>query len=394
MSFSTYVQRADQPKIYLTASAFRSGMDKQVKDLRDKKIVDFKEDDVTRVALRGPDGDVVLAKADGNWKIEQPAVATAPTATRCARCCRRCATCAPPNSPAMRRRDADLATYGLDSPAAPARAHRRRTATRRALLVGKETEQGLYVKAGRPADDVRRRQVGVARSRQGRQRPARQDGAELRSRRGDGRRGRARRRRPLHAAVDRRQVVARRTAIKRSTTGPSSAFVGALSRLARRQVLGDAATDLATYGLANPSLNITVKGKDGVLIGTVRAGSRSANPPATEYTVKRDDKPTVFQMRDFQFKQLDKKPAEFIPSPPAPPGARRPAARRRRRRRCGTERLICRISPRRRGGAETGGSISPRLSVSAVKSLPADFPLPRSHPAPPAARRSPRRCRP
>ena len=72
VSFSTYVQRADEPKIYLTGSAFQSGMDKQVKDLRDKKIVDFKEDDVTRIALRGPDGDVVLAKVDGTWKIEQP----------------------------------------------------------------------------------------------------------------------------------------------------------------------------------------------------------------------------------------------------------------------------------------------------------------------------------
>src|SRR5215831_4698797 len=72
VSNSTYVQRADQAKIYLTGSAFHAGMDKQVKDLRDKKILDFKEDQITRVALHGPEGDVVLAKTDGNWTIEKP----------------------------------------------------------------------------------------------------------------------------------------------------------------------------------------------------------------------------------------------------------------------------------------------------------------------------------
>ena len=50
------------------------------------------------------------------------------------------------------------------------------------------------------------------------------------------------------------------------------------------QVLGEAPADLGAYGLATPALTITVKGKDDVLIGTVRAGSRSPNPPATEYT--------------------------------------------------------------------------------------------------------------
>jgi hypothetical protein len=56
----------------------------------------------------------------------------------------------------------------------------------------------------------------------------------------------------------------------------------------------------------------------------VLAGSRTPNPPAVEYTVKRADDPTVFQLRDYQFKQLDKKPADFIAAAAAPtevPGA-------------------------------------------------------------------------
>ena len=103
-------------------------------------------------------------------------------------------------------------------------------------------------------------------------------------------------------------------------------FLAALSRLNGNQVLADASGDLAAYGLATPAVIITVKGKDDVLIGTVRAGSHSPNPPAVQYTVKRENEPTVFELRDFQFKQLDKQPADFIAPPAPPPGAAPPIA--------------------------------------------------------------------
>lgn len=318
VSASTYVQRADQSKIYLTGSAFHSGMDKQVKDLRDKKIVDFKEDEITRVALRGPEGDVVLAKADGNWKIEQPtayradgnAVRALLSTVRNLR-----ATDFPNDAPS----DADLATYGLDSP--------RRQLVLTAgegkeirLLVGKEADQGLYVKPGdRPTtfivgkwvsrdlgksvDDLRDKTVltfdpGAA--------------TAIEVVRGDG--GRF----TLRSADGKWTIDGSEQALDAGAVGT---FVGALSRLSGSQVLGDGSSDLAPYGLATPALTITVKGKDDVLIGTVHAGSRSSTPPATEYTVKRADEPTVFQLRDFQFKQFDKKPADFVAAPSPPPGA-------------------------------------------------------------------------
>jgi hypothetical protein len=143
VSFSTYVQRGDQGKIYLTPSAFRSGMDKQVKDLRDKKIVDFKEDDITRVALRGPDGDVIVAKADGNWMIEQPtslradgnAVRTLLSTVRNMR-----ATEFASDAPS----DADLVNYGLQDPQRQLVLTAANGAETR-VLVGKETDQGLYL---------------------------------------------------------------------------------------------------------------------------------------------------------------------------------------------------------------------------------------------------------
>jgi hypothetical protein len=321
VSFSTYVQRADQPKIYLTGSAFHTGMDKQVKDLRDKKIVDFKEEEVTRLALRGPEGDVVLVKAEGDWKIEQPAAYRADgnavrallSAVRNMR-----ATDFASDAPS----EADLTTYGLDNPQRQLVLNAGDGQEIR-LLVGKETEEGLYVKpADRPTtfivgkflsrdlakgvDDLRDKTVlsfdpGAATAIE----VAHDDGGRFVLRSADGKWSLE----GSDQAVD---------------EGAVSSFVSALSRLNGNQVLADAPADLAVYGLASPAVTITVKGKDDVLIGTVRAGTSTPNPPTTEYAVKRDDDPTVFQLRDFQFKQLDKQPADFVAAPMPPGGA--PAA--------------------------------------------------------------------
>ena len=317
VSSSTYVQRGDQAKIFLTGSAFHAGMDKQVKDLRDKKVVEFKEDAITRIALHGPDGDVVLAKTDGMWTIEQPAkfradanaVRALLSAVRNLR-----ATDFANDAPS----DADLATYGLDAPP-----HQlvliAADGTETRVLVGKETEQGLYVKtADRPTTFIVGKWVsrdlgkGLADMRDKtvlafepgaatRVEIARADGGTFALNSADGK----------WSLDGSDQTV---------NPGAVDAFVGALSRLSGSRILADGVTDLTPYGLNPPALTITVKGKDDVLIGTVRAGSHSPNPPAVEYTVKREDDPTVVELRDFQFKQLDKQPADFI-APPAAPGA-------------------------------------------------------------------------
>jgi Domain of unknown function (DUF4340) len=316
VSFSTYVQRADQPKLYLTGSAFHAGMDKQVKDLRDKKIVDFKEDDVSRIALRGPDGDVVLAKVEGTWTIEQPAAYRADSnAVRALLSTVRNlrATDFASDAPS----DTDLVTYGLDP---PQRQLELTTADGKAtrMLVGNEVEQGLYVKTGdRPTTFIVGKYVS---------RDLAKGVGDLRDKtvlsfdpgsvtavevaRGDG--GSF----TLRSADGKWSLEGSDQALNDEAIG---SFVAALSRLAGNQVLGEAPTDLGAYGLADPALTITVKGKDDMLIGSVRAGSRSPNPPATEYTIKREDEPTVFELRDFQYKQLDKQPGDFLAEPDAPP---------------------------------------------------------------------------
>ena len=324
VSFSTYVQRADQPKLYLTGSGFHAGMDKQPKDLRDKTIVSFTDGDVTAVTLHGPGGTVALAKQDGNWQIESPsahradnnAVRAFLSAIRNLR-----ATDFANDNPAP----ADLAAYGLDTP--------QRQITLRAgeqdvtLQVGKEFDQGLYVRAaGRPTvfvvgkwadrdldkgvNDLRDKTLLTFDPTQARTfEIARGEGGSFTLAANGGTWSLAGSDQPIDA-------------------GAVDAFVGALSRLTGTQVLAESATDLSVFGLAPAAVTITVKDQGGASLGTVHAGSYSPNPPATEFTAMRDGDSAVFQLRDSQFKQLDKHPGDFVQAPkkPAPAAAPPPAA--------------------------------------------------------------------
>lgn len=320
VSFSTYVQRADQPTVYLAPSTFRTGVDKQPKDLRDKSIVTFNDADVTAVTLRGESGAAVqLAKKNGEWWIEQPATYRADNnAVRAMLSTLRNlrATDFANDNPAP----ADLATYGL------APAERELTlqagADRTVILqAGKSTDQGIYLRAGdRPTvfvvgkwvasdlakgvnelrdktlltfDPTAARRITVTRA----------DGGNFTLESKEG-----------------KWTLLGSDAVPNDIT--ASTFVGALSRLAGTQVLADAAPDLATYGLAAPALTISVTGTDDKPIGTVRLGTATPNPPATQYTAQREGDPAVMQIGDYQFHQLDLK-ADDLTRPPAAaaPGA-------------------------------------------------------------------------
>lgn len=318
VSYSTYVQRADRPAVYLTPSSFRSGVDKQAKDLRDKSIVSFNDGDVSAITLAGGAAPPVeLAKKDGNWWIEQPAryradnnaVRALLSTIRTLR-----ATDFANDNPAA----ADLATYGLAPPQRQLVLHTGgdKTIT---LDVGSATDQGLYLKTserptafvvgkwvqsdlGKGVNELRDKTlltfdptaataIAVTRA----------DGASF----------------TLVAKDGQWTLEGSDTPTNPAT---ATAFVGALSRLAGSQILADSAPDLAVYGLAPPVMTIRVSGADGERLATVRVGSMSPNPPATQYTAQREGDPAVMQLGEFQFNQLDKKPDDFSRPPRAPQG--------------------------------------------------------------------------
>src|SRR3990170_3121892 len=74
VGFKTYVQRGEEKKVFLTPSSFYYGTDKQVKDLRRKEIMDFRDEDVSAIEIAGEGTRVVVARDGSDWRIEEPAV--------------------------------------------------------------------------------------------------------------------------------------------------------------------------------------------------------------------------------------------------------------------------------------------------------------------------------
>lgn len=74
IGFKAYAQKEGDPNVYLTTGAFHSGVKKEAKDVRDKTVIAFKDEDVRsiRLAKTGSDAIVVERKDDG-WAIASPA---------------------------------------------------------------------------------------------------------------------------------------------------------------------------------------------------------------------------------------------------------------------------------------------------------------------------------
>ena len=73
VGFSVYVQKEGDPQLHLTRQAFRLGLTKHVKELRDKTVLPFERDGVTRIAIDTSETGIVLAKTDAGWTFEHPA---------------------------------------------------------------------------------------------------------------------------------------------------------------------------------------------------------------------------------------------------------------------------------------------------------------------------------
>ena len=313
VGYSTYIQRADEPKIYLTTSAFQSGMDKQVKDLRSKTIVDFKDDDVRRITVAKGGTTLALVKTEDKWSIEQPAAYAADeSAVRGFLSSLR----------SMRAKDfpseddKDLPAFGLDAPRTSVVLAVGADGTNTQILFGKEAEdKSVYVKVGnRPTvftigdwayrdvdkglNDFRDKSLLVAAADDVR-------GLEL-----------------VHDDGE-RVVLSRDEAGKWKIEGQEGApedmsvdrFRDDLLALKGYEIVADAPADLEQFGLAKPALVVTARGKDGAVLGTVRFGSHTPAPPATEYTAQREGQNAVLHIRDYQFKRIDKRAPDFLPKP-------------------------------------------------------------------------------
>src|SRR5207244_5120129 len=109
----SYVRKGDEPKLYLTTSSLQFGLNKQAKDLRDKQLVTFQDDDVQRVDVAsGGQTTTLVRKGKDAWVVQPGDQPADPTEVRSYLSTLRSTRATDFPDDAL----ADLGKYGLDQP--------------------------------------------------------------------------------------------------------------------------------------------------------------------------------------------------------------------------------------------------------------------------------------
>ncbi len=319
-----YVRKGDEPKLYLTTSSIGFGLKKEVKDLREKQILTFKDEDVTRVDIK-PEGaePVSLARKDkDSWTVDPGDHPADGTEVRSYLSSLRATRAVDfPDDAA-----ADLGKYGLAAPRLVVTVTTGKDgAGAQTLLLGGETTQGtqkqIYaMRADQPtvyglgdwslrtltksAGQFRDKTVlGFDPARVGRAVLERKEGGSVTMARDAGAW-------KVEGAGDKKP---KETVI--------SSYLEDLRELRGTDVAAEPAKDLKPYGLDAPDLRVTLTDKDGQPIGTVLAAKHDG-----KYYVMRGGADAVFEARDYMYTRLDKREKDFVEEPGATTTTIAPAA--------------------------------------------------------------------
>lgn len=320
---SAYAKLADAPNVVLTGGALRAGLDKQVKDLRDKTILSFGDPEVRKIEIQGEGKNIVLVQQDGTWRLEQPRATAADAATvrsflsslRSLRAV---------DFPAEAA--ADPAAFGLAEPRLRITLRVGEEAAERTLLVGASNDKKeMYVqRAGQPtvyavsdwtyrdldksADDFRDKTIFTFV-------PADVTGLSIIGPDGVVKLSRADDKEWRLDGVD-------------GKVSPAAVqqYLDEVREVKGFSVAADQQTDLAALGLNPPSLTISLTGAEGKPLGTLLIGSRPSGEGQSEHTAMAGDGQTVFVVRDYLIKRLFKRPDAFLEKPTPAPGTPAPPA--------------------------------------------------------------------
>lgn len=318
---SAYVERAGDKTVFLTAGFFRSSVDKQVKDLRDKTILHLGDEEVRKIGLQGGGKDILLVKADGAWRIERPAAYAADgavvdsllTALRSMR-----AVDFPDETAAP-------STYGLDAPRLAVSLWTGADDSQRTVQFGSENdEKQVYVKTeARPVVYAVNewtytnldKSLGDLRDKTLLAFDAETVSAiEVARAGGDG----------FTLARDADKTWRLEGSSEKPSETKISQFARDLRDLKGYEIAGDDVADLAPFGLASPALTIAVRGENGNPAGTLLVGERESGGKK-EYAAVLAGSGTVMLVRDYLFTRIDKTAADLVDRPtptvaPVPPG--------------------------------------------------------------------------
>ncbi|MCC6765422.1 MAG: DUF4340 domain-containing protein [Deltaproteobacteria bacterium] len=330
---SAYLQKGDDPKVYIGTMAFQSAMKKQVKDLRDKRLVGFEDPDVRKVEIT-KGGATITAERDGDaWRITQPGAYPADPAEMRALLA---------SIRGLRAEDfvsddatADLGKYGLTSPQLRVAVWLGKDAAQKTLLLGAfkdddPNKKAIYAKRAelatvvtlpdyalknldKPVNTLRDKTVlaGLGKDRVAAIAVTRKDGNGFTLAKRDG----------AWHVEDPGEGAERQPTMTR--------FLDDVAGFKGTDIMSeDPKTDLREYGLATPDMTVVLRDADGKTLGTL-VGARGPEPagdPNAKAFVASVGSGLVYVVKPYVYDRIDKKRADFRDAPKPSPGASPQAA--------------------------------------------------------------------
>jgi hypothetical protein len=324
VGFSAYIKMIDKPAVMLTSSAFPAGMNKTLDQMRGRDLMTFKVDDITKLTISKDNGQTIEVDREGDkWRIVKPGNYLAdPTQVRQLLSTLVNAKVADFISDAP----AGVTQYGLEKPHLTVTVYGKGSASESLLFGFKQTEQGkdgVYVRRGEraPVYTVRQWVVGNLE----------RTVFDLRDKTVFSFEPSA------IESVD-AKVGSDHFTLKRAAGGKwditegnktvaadvpvVERFLDELRDLKGVSIIADPMPSPVPYGLDQPAILITLAGKDGKPIGTVKLSKITVKPtgapepgqaagPRTEYYAISTAGSAVYSISDFTFSQLNKPPNLF-----------------------------------------------------------------------------------
>ncbi len=304
---SAYARREGATGVLLTDASLLSGLEKKLHDFRDKKIIEFKDDMVKQLVLKGTKGEFALIKKEEDWFIDKP------KPYRADRTEIKGILSTIRNLSArdfLEASPSDLKKYGLDKPRLRVTAFMGEKEGQREILVGnkKEGKDEVYLVLDSkgtiytvhenvlkgldkdlialrdkeilsfPSDKVTKVQI--------------QTPKEL----------------LILTKGEKEEWKLEAPKTGKAKQGAVVDYLTALRSLRAKGFAEDEPKDIKKYGLDSPSLKISLDGKDGKNLGTLLLGNKTGE----EHYARREDSQAVYTIEEFSYKQINKQLPDFF----------------------------------------------------------------------------------
>lgn len=331
IGFSAYAQIEGSPQVKVVPSVFQTGMKRDVKDLRNKTIIDFKDEDVQTIEITTTDATTELARDGAGWKLEKPnAYKADATEVRAL-----LASLKGVRAEDFVDQPAGLAEYGLDQPRAKLAVVVGGDKTRKEIWVGPEKAKGsknvVYVKRA-DSDTVYEAGSWIWNG-------LNKGASALRDKtvlafdlgslaavevtRREGEAYRLRKDKPEAPAKSSDAALAEPTwkveGAKSSRTLQIAELIGDVHGLKGYEVAAEKPDNLAAFGLAEPDVTFSLIDGAGKPIGRVMVSQVGTGQAANAYAAA-EGGDVVLHLRGYLYTHLDKKKEDLVETaPPATP---------------------------------------------------------------------------